>query len=84
MQHGRCCYARNPKYFDDFLSMHGLLQKNLRFSDAQEVLPGWKLRLNVHTDGQGYDVLLEDATDIAGYAILSDERVAIRQCKLLR
>ena len=30
----------NPKYFEEFPSMHGLLQKDVRFSDAQEVLLG--------------------------------------------
>lgn len=52
----------DSKYFEKFLSMHGLLQTNPRFGDAPEILPGWNLRLNVHTGGQGYDVLLEDKT----------------------
>jgi len=72
-----------PKYFEKFLSINGLLQTNVRFGDAPEILPGWNLRLNVHTDGQGYDVLLEDATDKSGYAALSDERAVIRECKWL-
>jgi hypothetical protein len=46
--------------------MHGLLQSNVRFGDAPEILPGLNLRLNVHTDGQGYDVLLADETDRTG------------------
>ncbi|SRR5713226_1268255 len=74
-----------PKYFEEFLSMHGLLQSNVRFGDAPEILPGWNLRLNVHIDGQGYDVLLEDETDKEhGYAALSDERGIIRECKWLQ
>ena len=59
-----------PKYFEKFLSINGLLQTNVRFGDAPEILPGWNLRLNVHTHGQGYDVLLDDATDKNGYAAL--------------
>jgi hypothetical protein len=57
---------------------------NVHFGDAPEILPGWNLRLNVHTDGQGYDLLLEDATDKSGYAALSDERGVIGECKWLQ
>ena len=64
--------------------MHGLLQTNVRFGDAPEILPGWNLRLSVHTDRQGCDVLLEDKTDKNGYAVLSDERAYIRECKWLQ
>ena len=73
-----------PKYFEKFLLMHGLPQTNVRFGEAPEILPGWSLRLNVHTDGQGYDVLLEDTTDKSGYAAQSDERGIIRECKWLQ
>ncbi len=74
-----------PKYFEKFLSITGLLQTNVRFGDAPEILPGWNLRMNVHIDGQGYDVLLEDITDKEhGYAVLSDERGIIRECKWLQ
>ena len=60
-----------PKYFG-------------HFSDAPEILPGWNLRLNVHTDGQGYDVLLRDLMDEkCGYAALTDERGVIRQSKAI-
>jgi len=72
-------------YFEEFLSIHGLVQSHPRFGNAPEILPGWSLRLNVHTDGQGYDVLLEDQTDKDyGYAALSDERGIIRECKWLK
>lgn len=48
--------------------------------DPPEVLPGWKPRLNVHIDGKGYDVMLEDVSDQNhGYAALSDERGIIRE-----
>jgi hypothetical protein len=74
-----------PKYFEKFLSMNGLLQANVRFGEAPEILPGLNLRMNVHTDGQGYDVLLEDTTDKEhGYGALSDERGMIRESKWLQ
>ena len=58
---------------------------NAHFGKFPEVLPGLKLRLNVHTDGHGYDVLLEDASDkTTGYAAISDERGVIRECKWLQ
>ena len=40
--------------------------------------------MNVHADGQGYDVLLRDMTDErCGYAVVSDESVVvIRQSKV--
>jgi hypothetical protein len=57
---------------------------NAHFDKFPEVLPGLKLRLNVHTDGHGYDVLLEDASDKTGYAAISDERGIIRECKWLQ
>jgi hypothetical protein len=54
------------------------------FRDAPEILPGWNLRLNVHPDGQGYDVLLRDMTDDkCGYAALTDENGVIRQSKAI-
>jgi hypothetical protein len=59
-------------------------EPNVHFGDLPEILPGWNLRLNVHADGQGYDVLLEDASDKTGYAALSDERGVIRECKWLQ
>jgi hypothetical protein len=53
-------------------------------SSGPELLPGWSLRLNVTTDGQGYDLLLEDTTDKScGYAAVTDERGVIRQSKAI-
>jgi hypothetical protein len=73
-----------PKYFDKFLAINGLQQSNLHFADAPEILPGWNLRLNVHPDGQGYDVLLRDMTDEkCDYAALTDESGVIRQSKAI-
>jgi hypothetical protein len=71
--------AHNPDLYECLARNYP--DANLRFADMPEILPGYRLRLNVHSDGQGYDVLLEDATDKNGYAVLSDERVVIRECK---
>jgi hypothetical protein len=53
-----------------------------QFNEPPEILPGWNLRLNVHADGQGYDLLLRDMTDEkCEYAALTDENGVIRQSK---
>ena len=55
-----------------------------QFNDPPEILPGWNLRLNVHSDAQGYDLLLTDMTDEkCGYAVLTDENGVIRQSKAI-
>jgi hypothetical protein len=73
-----------PKYFNEFLAMHSLQKADAHFRGAPEILPGWNLRLNVHPDGQGYDVLLRDMTDDkCGYAALTDENGVIRQSKAI-
>jgi hypothetical protein len=59
-------------------------EPNTHFSDMPEILPGWNLRLNVQTDGKGYVLLLDDASDKTGFAWVSDERGIIRQCKSLQ
>ncbi len=57
---------------------------NAHFSKRPEILPGWTLRLNVSSDGKGYDVLLEDKTDKAcGYAAITNESGLIRQSKTI-
>lgn len=57
---------------------------NATLSNGTEILPGWALRLNVTTDGQGYDLLLEDTTDkTCAYAAVTDERGVIRQSKAI-
>jgi hypothetical protein len=57
---------------------------NVHLSNGSEILPGWKLRLDLTADGKGYDVLLEDTTDKAcGYATITDERGVIRQSKVI-
>lgn len=73
--------SSEPKFFEAFLARN---TSNLHFTDAPEILPKWNLRLNVHVDGQGYDVLLSDMTDEkCGYAALTDESGAIRQSKAI-
>ncbi len=57
---------------------------NAHFSKGPEILPGWMLRLNVTSDGKGYDVLLEDETDkTCGYALVTNESAVIRQSKVI-
>jgi hypothetical protein len=57
---------------------------NLHFSEKPEILPGWVLRLNVTSDGKGYDVLLEDTADkTCGYAAITNESGLIRQSKTI-
>lgn len=47
-----------------------------------EIVPGWKLRLNISNNGKSYDALLEDVTDPkCRYAGITDERGVIRQSK---
>ena len=50
----------------------------------KEIVPGWKLRLNISNNGKSYDLLLEDTSDPKClYAIVSDERGVIRHSKAL-
>lgn len=52
------------------------------YGRGAEIVPGWKLRLNLTKEGNAYDLLLEDVTDPkCGYAVVSDERGRIRQSK---
>jgi hypothetical protein len=47
-----------------------------------EIVPGWKLRLNISNNGKSYDAQLEDVTDPkCNYAAVTDERGVIRQSK---
>jgi hypothetical protein len=57
---------------------------HVKLSNGPEILPGWRLRLDLVADGKGYDVLLEDTTDnTCGYSAGSDERGVIRQSKAI-
>ena len=54
------------------------------YGRGKEIVPGWKLRLNISNDGKSYDLLLEDTTDPKClYAIVSDDRGVIRHSKAL-
>jgi hypothetical protein len=75
--------AHHSDYFDQFLATHRQQLSDARFADAPEILPGWNLRMNMHPDGQGYDILLRDMTDQkCGYAAITDENLVIRQSKV--
>lgn len=76
--------AHEPEYLNAWLSTYYAHQPNMHFGELPEILPGLTLRLSVHADGQGYDVLVEDVGDKNGYAGLSDERGIIRECKWLQ
>jgi len=76
--------AHQPKYASNFLAMNYPQEANLQFAEMPEILPGWSLRFNVHPDGLGYDVRLQDLTDkTCGYAVLTDESGVIRQSKAM-
>ena len=50
------------------------------YGPGPEIVPGWKLRLNLSKDGAAYDLLLEDLSDPkCGFAVFSDDRGRIRQ-----
>jgi hypothetical protein len=52
------------------------------YGNGPEIVPGWRLRLNISNNGLSYDVLLEDVTDPkCGFAAVSDDRGLIRQSK---
>jgi hypothetical protein len=67
-----------------FPALNAPVLADAHFARRPEILPGWTLRLNVTSDGKGYDVLLEDQTDKAcGYAAITNESGLIRQSKTL-
>lgn len=73
-----------PKFFDAWFTRFYSQDPKEHFGDMPEILPGWSLRFNVHADGRGYDLLLEDTTDkTCGYAAFTDERGVIRQSKAI-
>jgi hypothetical protein len=74
--------THQPKFFDDWVAR--FYSEGGHFGDMPEILPGWSLRLNVHADGKGYDVRLQDLTDkTCWYAALTDESGVIRQSKAI-
>jgi hypothetical protein len=76
--------AHEPQYLNAWVAEYYSENPGVHFGDLPEILPGLRLRLNAHTDGHGYDALLEDLSDKNGYAVVSDERGIIRECKFLR
>jgi hypothetical protein len=74
--------AHQPEYLNSWLSTY--YARTVHFGNLPEILPGLNLRLSAHTDGRGYDVLVEDMSDVNGYAGLSGERGVIRECKWLQ
>jgi hypothetical protein len=67
-----------------FAAQSGPQLANLHFSEKPEILPGWVLRLDVTSEGKGYDVLLEDTADkTRGYAAITNEGGLIRQSKTI-
>lgn len=52
------------------------------YGPGPEIVPGWKLRLNLSKDATAYDLTLEDLTDAkCGFAVFTDDRGRIRQGK---
>ena len=76
--------AHQPKFFDGWVARFYSENPQGHFADVPEILPGWSLRLNVHADGKGYDVRLQDLADkTCWYAALTDESGVIRQSKAI-
>lgn len=52
------------------------------YGSGPEIVPGWRLRLQLSRGDKTYDMLIEDVTDPkCGYAVITDERGLIRQGK---
>lgn len=52
------------------------------YGSGPEIVPGWKLRLQLSKEGTAYDLILEDVTDPkCSFAVFTDERGIIRQGK---
>ncbi len=76
--------THQSEFFDSWIARFYLENPKAHFGEIPEILPGWSLRLNVHADGKGYDVRLQDLTDkTCWYAALSDESGVIRQSRVI-
>jgi hypothetical protein len=52
------------------------------YGSGPEIVPGWRLRLQLSKGDKTYDVLIEDVNDPkCSYAVMTDERGVIRQGK---
>lgn len=65
--------SHKQDYFNGWLTRIHSRDGSARFADAPEVLMGYVLRLNVHIDGRGYDVRLEDTVGKQRHAAFSHE-----------
>jgi hypothetical protein len=75
--------AHQEQPLNEWLSHVYSHDPNVHFSSTPEILPEWNLRLIVPPDGTGWVVVLEDAKDKTGYALVSDETGLIREGKYL-
>ena len=74
--------AHNSVYLNEWLVEFYSPNPSVHFGTMPEILPGWSLRLEVNSDGRGYDMRLQDLNDKrCGYAAITDESGVIRQCK---
>jgi hypothetical protein len=71
--------AHKSEYMNGWLARY--FPQAARFGDLPEVLPGYSLRLDVHADGRGFDVRVQDLKDKCGFAAFSDEEGVIWQGK---
>jgi hypothetical protein len=72
--------AHYQQSFDNFAAMavHEQQIPKSQFAEPPEIMPGWNLRMNVHPDGQGYDLMLQDMTDKkCGSALFTNETTVI-------
>jgi hypothetical protein len=66
--------AHSSTYMNDWLAKFYAQEAGLQFRDLPEILPDWSLRLNVHADGKGYDVMLRDlASKRCAFAAFTNE-----------
>jgi hypothetical protein len=59
------------------------LPTNTEFTNGPEILPGLYLRLNVTTDGQAYDLLLQEKPDACAFVAFTNESGVIYLAKAL-
>jgi hypothetical protein len=76
--------VHESEYLNGWFAAYYSHEPNVHFDDPPEIMSGWSLRFEVHADGQGYDVRLQDLNDKrCGYAAITDESGVIRQSKAL-
>jgi hypothetical protein len=76
--------VHQSEYLNGWLAQFYSHEPNAHFGDLSEILPGWRLRFEVHPDGRGYDIRLQDLKDErCSYAAITDESGVIRQSKVI-